>query len=188
MSYTFNKYVVADFEEEMLKASPKLFSKALLAAYYMNKSKDNLNHRLIFKENLLKEISLLKDVGQIEINAVFYFVDYLLVLPDELSEQLRQEILTFIQREELEMLHFRDEEISPTLAAIMEMKRKDGIEEGIEQGLEQGMEKGIEQGKLLAKKETAIQLLKLSMPIVQIAEATALSVDEINMLKLEQDV
>lgn len=29
ITYTFNKYVVSDFDEEELKKSPKLFSKAL---------------------------------------------------------------------------------------------------------------------------------------------------------------
>jgi len=81
-------------------------------------------------------------------------------------------------------LQFREENLSPTLAAIIEMGREDGIERGLEQGLEQVRE----QGKLLEKKETAKQLLKLSMPIEQIVIVTALSIDEVETLKKELDI
>ncbi|PJO43763.1 hypothetical protein CWD94_10555 [Lysinibacillus xylanilyticus] len=38
---TFNKYVVSDFDEEELKKSPKLFSKALLASIYLHSVVDS---------------------------------------------------------------------------------------------------------------------------------------------------
>lgn len=154
----------------------------------MNKSTNNPNRRMEFKEYLLKEVALLKGVGQIEISALFYFIDYLMLLPDDLSQQLRKEILLFVWKEELEMVQFREEDLSPTLAAIIEMGHEDGIVQGRKQGRKQGREQGLEQGKLLEKKETAKQLLKLSMPIEQIVIVTALSVDEIETLKKELNI
>ena len=48
------KYIVDNFDEEELKKSPKLFSKALLASVYMNrtKSNDKMEMRSIYKRAL----------------------------------------------------------------------------------------------------------------------------------------
>lgn len=52
-----------------------------------------------FIEYLLKEVALLKGVGQLKISALFYFIDYLMLLTDDLSQQLRKEILVFVRKE-----------------------------------------------------------------------------------------
>ena len=57
-----------------------------------------------------------------------------------------------------------------------------GIEKGIEQGIEQGIEKGIEKGK----EETAAKLLALGIDVETIAEATGMSVKQIQALRLLQ--
>lgn len=41
------------------------------------------------------------------------------------------------------MLEAHKEDLPPTLAGILEMKRKEGMERGIEKGIERGIEKGI---------------------------------------------
>jgi predicted transposase/invertase (TIGR01784 family) len=51
-------------------------------------------------------------------------------------------------------------------------------DEGIEQGIEQGVQQGIEQGV----KETARNLLNMGLSVDQIAQATGLSIQEINAL------
>lgn len=145
LSYTFNKYVIADFDEEELKNSPKLFSKALLASIYMNRSNKKMSLRSNYKRALLREVWSLKNINRKEMSALLYFVDYLLRLPKEMSEKLQQEMRTEIRKEDAIMLESYKEDLPPTLAGILEMERREGIELGIERGIEKGIEQGIKQ-------------------------------------------
>ena len=62
--------------------------------------------------------------------------------------------------------------------------RKEGREEGRKEGREEGRKEGRKEGREEGKKETVINLLKLGvLPIEQIAEATGLSVMEIENVK-----
>lgn len=139
LSYTFNKYVISDFDEESLKMSPKLFSKALLASVYMNRSNKKMSMRSTYKRALLREVWSLKNIDRKEMSALLYFIDYLLKLPKELSEQLQQEMRAEIRKEDEMMLEFYKEDLPPTLAGILELERREGIVLGIEQGIEQGI-------------------------------------------------
>ncbi|WP_194848285.1 Rpn family recombination-promoting nuclease/putative transposase [Candidatus Neptunochlamydia vexilliferae] len=59
---------------------------------------------------------------------------------------------------------------------------KQGIEQGLKQGMDQGLELGTEQGIAKGKREVALALLKQSLSIGQISEATGLSEEEIDQL------
>ena len=148
LSYTFNKYVIDNFDEKELKKSPKLFSKALLASIYMNrtKSNDKMEMRSIYKRALLRDVWSLQNATRTEISALLYFVDYLLKLPEEMSEQLKQELRTEIRKEDEQMLQLHKGELPPTLAGILEMERQEGLELGIEQGIRQMILSLIEKG------------------------------------------
>jgi predicted transposase/invertase (TIGR01784 family) len=61
-----------------------------------------------------------------------------------------------------------------------------GIERGIEQGIEKGIEKGIKKGIEKGKEETAAKLLALGIDVETIAEATGMSVKQIQALRLLQ--
>jgi predicted transposase/invertase (TIGR01784 family) len=63
----------------------------------------------------------------------------------------------------------------------MEKGREEGITMGMEKGREEGMEKGIEKGKI----ETALAMLKESIPVGVIAKCTGLSPEEIAKLTQE---
>lgn len=52
-------------------------------------------------------------------------------------------------------------------------------QEGMQQGMQQGMQEGVQQGKL----ETAKNLIKMGMPLHQIAAATGLTQMEIERLR-----
>lgn len=146
LSYTFNKYVIADFDEETLKTSPKLFSKALLASIYMNRSNKKMSLRSNYKRALLREVWSLKNINRKEMSALLYFVDYLLRLPKEMFEKLQQEMRAEIRKEDAMMLESYKEDLPPTLAGILEMERREGIELGIEQGIKQVIISLIENG------------------------------------------
>lgn len=138
LMYTFNKFVVSDFDEEELKKSTKLLSKALLASLYLNRTKNEMSLRSAYKRTLLREVWLLENVEKTEVNALLYFIDYLLKLPRAMTEQLIRDVKEEIRGEE-EMLHQYKEDLPPTLAGVLELERQEGIELGIEQGIERGM-------------------------------------------------
>ncbi|MGE8003519.1 hypothetical protein [Lysinibacillus sp. NPDC093216] len=145
ITYTFNKFVVSDFDEEELKKSPKLFSKALLASIYLNQTKNEMSHRSAYKRALLREVWLLSNVERTEIRALLYFIDYLLKLPKSMSEQLLRDVKDEIKGEE-EILHLNKEGLPPTLAGVLELERQEGIEQGIEQAIKQIISGLIETG------------------------------------------
>lgn len=62
-----------------------------------------------------------------------------------------------------------------------ECYKRQSIRQGLEQGLEQGLKQGLKQGKI----EIAKKLLKLKMPIKQIAEITSLDEKEIEKIVKE---
>jgi hypothetical protein len=56
------------------------------------------------------------------------------------------------------------------------------IPEWIERGREQGLEQGLEQGRVQEREKTARNLLKMGMPIEDIAQAAELPVEEIRAI------
>jgi hypothetical protein len=67
----------------------------------------------------------------------------------------------------------------------LERGRVQGIEQGIERGIEQGIEQGIIQGTEQGKEITARNLLKMGMPIAEIAQATELPVEKVVQISSE---
>ena len=74
--------------------------------------------------------------------------------------------------------------------ASMQDARRDGIDEGIEEGLkrvreeglQRGREEGLQRGLQRGIRTTAKNLLALGLPIEKIAQATGLSIEEIEKL------
>ena len=66
-----------------------------------------------------------------------------------------------------------------------ECYKRQSIRQGLKQGLEQGKKQGLEQGLKQGKIEIAKKLLKLKMPIKQIAEITSLDEKEIEKIVKE---
>jgi len=62
---------------------------------------------------------------------------------------------------------------------------KEGLEEGLQKGLQKGLQEGLQEGIIKGKKKTAKNLLKLGLPIEQIAKTAELSVEEVVQLKRE---
>ncbi len=62
------------------------------------------------------------------------------------------------------------------------LAREKGREEGLSQGLSQGLKEGLDKGDAKARKEVAAKLKSAGMDSCDIAEATGLSVEEIENL------
>lgn len=59
---------------------------------------------------------------------------------------------------------------------------KKGIKEGIKEGMQKGIEEGMQEGEKKKQREIALNLKKLNTPITIIAQATGLSIQEIEIL------
>ena len=92
LSYVYNQYTLMEQNVSELEQSPNLFSKAVLAAIYSNKTKHDADARFVFKVKLLHELLDDENIQRPSISALFYFIDYLLRLPEELKESLRVEL------------------------------------------------------------------------------------------------
>lgn len=62
---------------------------------------------------------------------------------------------------------------------------KAGMAKGIEQGIEQGVQKGIEQGVQKGIEDTARRLLKMGLQPEEAAEATGLTLEQVERLRSE---
>ncbi|MBO0588617.1 Rpn family recombination-promoting nuclease/putative transposase [Sporosarcina sp. E16_8] len=179
LDYAYTNYKVADYDYKELEQSDKLFSKVVLATKYMNETKQDADKRYAFKMKLMREIIKHPIYSRTTIQAVFYFIDYLLRLPQELSEQLAKIIRPILKEEANDMVQFNEENPSPTLAAIFAMEREEGERKGIEQGIERGIEQGIEQG--IAK--VVLEMLKEGASIDFIAKVTHLDKEAIEKIR-----
>jgi hypothetical protein len=103
----------------------------------------------IFSE-LVRETDLSQPEQRIYLSTLIYFIDYLLQLPDELSQKLRTEII--LTKEVKEMWHLGRKNLPPTLGELIEVIK----EEGRDVGMERGMKRGLEEGQ----KQVAIELIK----------------------------
>ena len=159
LRYAYNQYSLMEQNESELERSPNLFSKAVLAAIYSNKTTHDADARFVFKVKLMRELLRDKDVQGLTTSALIYFIDYLLRLPDELKEPLIAEL----QEEDFQMLHFNKNDIPPTVAEMMASQKAEGI---------------------IAERESfALALIAKGFDDVEIADLTKLSVVEVEELR-----
>lgn len=107
------------------------------------------------------------------LQSMLNFIDYLLRLPDELSKQLTETIRPIIQKEVNDMIQYEKENWSPTMAAILDLERKEWKQEGIKEGI-------IEERTNIAR-----ALLQENMPVVSIVSITKLPLRAVEELKKE---
>lgn len=65
---------------------------------------------------------------------------------------------------------------------------EEGMKQGLEEGIEEGIEKGLEKGRQEEKKEILKRLLKLNMNIEEIYEITGLDREQIERIKIEDNL
>ena len=137
----------------------------------MNRSNKKMSLRSAYKRALLREVWSLKNINRKEMSALLYFVDYLLKLPRDMSEQLQQEMRAEIRKEDEMMLETYKEDLPPTLAGILEMERQEGIDLGIDLGIERGI------------KQVAKKMIAKGKSNEEIIDATDLTLEEVEALR-----
>ncbi len=176
LTYEYNTYKFSDQKEDQLLRSDNPFAFAVLAGKYANEAKDDTNRRYQFKVKLMRFILQNKDFPYEErhlyISALIYFIDYLLQIPQELTEKLRKEVI--LTEEDKTMLYLDRNNLPPTWNEVEKMIREEGIEKGISQGIEQGLER--------KQREIAKKMLQEGYSIREIEKMTDLSEGEIRKL------
>ncbi|MCG7336090.1 Rpn family recombination-promoting nuclease/putative transposase [Sporosarcina sp. ACRSM] len=163
LHYAYTNCKLNNYDKEELEKSDKLFSKVVLAAKYMNDTREDVDKRYAFKMKLMKKIITDNKNSRSEILAVLYFIDYLLRLPEELSKKFHETMIPIIQKEANDMVQFNGEELSPTMEAIFAHFQEEGKRKGIEQ--------------------VALEMLKEGSSVEFIAKVTRLDREAIEKLR-----
>lgn len=135
--YAYNNYKLVDYDYHLLEESEQLFSKVILAVKYKNDTERNVEQRYVFKEKLIRELIKQDCYSNVEVQAAVYFIDYLLRLPEELTEKLYNSLVSTIEEEGKDMVQFNSGEWSPTMEAIFAQLQENAEKTGVEKGLEQ---------------------------------------------------
>jgi hypothetical protein len=126
ISYTYNTYHFSDHNDEELILSNNPFAIAVLAGKYANKTKQNEQKRFRFKRKIfqlaLEKYDMKNEGNRILLAALFYFIDYLLKIPDELTSKLRNEIT--LTKEEIDLMYLDRKNPPPTLITYGEWKKE----------------------------------------------------------------
>lgn len=170
LTYEFNTLIIAEQTVEELEKSNNPFALAILAGKYVSHTKKDFQKRYYYKRKLIQIIlEKMKDAEaqtQIYLSALTYFIDYLLKIPDELTEKLQADLMPIMEREVTRLDHIETFKAAPTIAGILDTVRKEGIEKG----------------QLGERRRIAIELLRQKIDITLIEQTTKLSKAEIEEL------
>nr|WP_239584165.1 Rpn family recombination-promoting nuclease/putative transposase [Aquibacillus albus] len=173
LTYKYNMVPFYDHEEKELVQSNNPFAIAVLAAKYAKESKGDEEKRYRFKRQLFRMILQKNTYPPVErriyIATLIYFIDYLLQIPLELTQKLRDEIIK--TKEGKEMVYMDREHLPQSWAELEKVFREEGKEEGEKKGLEKGLEEG--------KKSVAIELLKAGMTVEVVANYAKLPLEKV---------
>lgn len=169
--YSYNNYKTEDYSDAELKRSENIFSKVVLAAKAVHQTKDEVEKRYRFKRRLMRKLIRSENYSRTAVAATFYFIDYLLQLPEEETKRLSKELGPEIRKERGLMELYNEENASPTVI--------NSFAEQLDRGFAKGREQGIEQ----SSKNIAKKLMAKGMPLETIADVTGLSLDEVTALE-----
>ncbi|MCG7333686.1 Rpn family recombination-promoting nuclease/putative transposase [Sporosarcina sp. ACRSM] len=92
LRYSYRHYQTEDYSDKQLEQFDNIFSKVVLAAKALQRTKDEAHQRYLFKSKLMHELIRHQNYSRTAIQAVFHFIDYLLELPEAYTKQLSNEI------------------------------------------------------------------------------------------------
>jgi len=167
-SNKFNDQKEAEFEN-----SSNPVAIAVLAGKYANAAKNDDEKRYRFKYKLMRLVlqKMIQplDERRIYLSALTYFIDYLLQLPIELTEKLRNEIM--ISKEAIDLIYLDRKNLPPTFGELRKLEREEGKLEGKIEGL------------LIERKRIVSKLTRENFTVQQIADLTELSIEEVKKLQ-----
>ncbi len=117
-----------------LEKSKNPFAVIVMAHLKETEIKGDMDKRLFWKITLVKKLYE-KGYQKRDILLLYKFIDWLVKLPEELSEKFHQEIIKY-----------EEEKKMPYITTAEKIGIKKGIEQGIQQGIRHGLLKAIELG------------------------------------------
>ncbi|MCH1624418.1 hypothetical protein [Fredinandcohnia quinoae] len=166
--YHYNTYKFTHEAIPSLETSSNPIALAILAGIHLHLTKTDYNKRFEIKRKLLEAaLDTDKYPHELYITALFYFIDYLLQIPNTLTRELRKEIIPLIEKEANHMIYSKQMKKSPTLADAFKQERYEGKQEG----------------KLEERKNFAMELIREHFSDEKIAKMTRLSVEEVRGIR-----
>jgi predicted transposase/invertase (TIGR01784 family) len=122
------------------------------------KTKETRNDAMVRKEWKFKLTRMLYERGheRQDILNLFRFIDWILELPEDLKRSFRDELEAYERERQM-----------PYVTSIERM----------------GIEQGIEQGRDRERQSIALNLLRKNIPLETIAEATGLTIEQLQQLR-----
>ena len=139
------------FEELENNANP--FAIIVIAHLRSLETSDDYKNRLFWKLTLVKKLYN-KGYSREEILNLYRFIDWLMILPKNLSLKFHNSVKKYEEDKEMAFI---------TTAEKIGIEQ--GIKQGIEQGIEQGIKKGIEQGKKEGLKQGLLEAIWLGLEL-----------------------
>ncbi|WP_188631743.1 hypothetical protein [Lentibacillus kapialis] len=118
---------------------------------------------------LLQKFSNQQEDTRTYLSALFYFIDYLLQVPKNLTEQLKNDIIPYMGKEVVQRMQTERTNSSQTLEEIFAELRQEGREEGKKEGRKDALKQFVR--KLIRENYADEQIAKLTeLDPVQIAK------------------
>ncbi|WP_040981188.1 hypothetical protein [Oceanobacillus jeddahense] len=188
LTYAYNTYRFHEKDPKELKKSDNPFALAVLAGIYAskNKGKKAKDHEkmLRYKQQLLNLAFEKYSHRTNYLAALLYFIDYMMLIPSDLQEQL-YETLPIAQNEKEEKIIMGLEQLrdTPTFGRLYREIEEKATKKGLEQGIEQGIKQGKEQGVKDTQRKFVKNLLDRDYAEEEIAELTGLELEEVRKLR-----
>ena len=163
--------------EQELEESDNPFALAALAQLKTVETRRNPNNRYEWKLRLSR-LLLKKSWNRERITALYYFIDWMMRLPQELETQFDGVIEEDI-KEDNDM-----ELISPREKRNLVKERNEGKDEGIKEGVKEGVKEGIKEGiRVQAQLSVILTLTTRFVSIPESLESRIRRIDDIETLE-----
>jgi len=117
LSFKFNSYKVRDQKEADLLANDNPFALAILANWYLLKSKNNVPQRFAYKRKLI-ELAQKKGLSRREIHALFRFIRYIVELPKPISDEFDNGIVQILNERKMTIPTEQDKKFAYSMIEI----------------------------------------------------------------------
>ena len=146
-----------DYDQaESLEVNPNPFALVTSAHLRTHRTKGDPKARYLAKRALVRSLYR-RGWEKQRILDLFGVIDWMMRLPNELEQQLWQDIETI--EGETRMSYVTSVERLAIKRGIQQ-GRQQGMQQGMQRGLERGLEKGLEKGRLEGKAEEAVAILE----------------------------
>ncbi len=126
--FRFPVVSLAGYEErwDELAASSNPFAVAVMAHLRVKQARGDHRRKLVWKRELIFRLYE-RGYSRAEIYTFFRFIDWIMILPEEMEQKLKTEIY-----------QYEEDKRMPYISSWERFAMKEGQEQGLEQGLEQG--------------------------------------------------